>query len=337
MWPRRPQQGSHGRKASRDQVEPLPAACPDSWPTAAPSCLAAPGPEPSAARLGCEHSGGEGAGGGERSLSAPLRVPLPWAPSSGGRAGADWTTCHPRPQRTRQGATCRLACSCGDSLSGETATSVGAGAAGSCVSPRVGLRPSAWGAWPREGGCSMRGGGGTWRTLPSALLRGAGSGNHSQGHKGPVTPTELPSEVAQEHSRLGLCSRGLTGRGGPHLAHAAGLAEGADSTHVALVPGAELRGVVVGRGVQPVAGRPVAGSLQVALATGEKERRQRPREHRYRDHVCRCPGPLPNPVPWWTSPHGNIPDRHAHGCGFISTKGAGYLQTCFETRLFIIR
>lgn len=86
MWPRGPQQGSHGRKASRDQVEPLPPACPDSWPTAAPSCPAAPGPEPSAARLGCEHSGGEGAGGGERSLSAPLRVPLPRAPSSGGRA-----------------------------------------------------------------------------------------------------------------------------------------------------------------------------------------------------------------------------------------------------------
>ena len=165
-------------------------------------------------QAGCEHSGGEGANGGERSLSAPLWVPLPQAPSSGGRAGADWTTCRPRPQRTRQGATCLLACSCGDSLSRETATSGGAGAAGPCVSPRVGPRPSVWGAWPREGGCSVRGGGGTWRTLPSALLRGAGSGSHSQGHKGPITPTELPSVVAQEHSPLGLCSRGLTGRGG---------------------------------------------------------------------------------------------------------------------------
>lgn len=69
------------------------------------------------------------------------------------------------------------------------------------------------------------------------------------------------------------CAAGADREGGPHLAHAAGLAEGADGPHVALVPGAELRGVVVGRGVQPVAGRPVAGSLQVALATGEKERR----------------------------------------------------------------
>ena len=96
-------------------------------------------------QAGCEHSGGEGASGGERSLSAPLWVPLPQAPSSGGRAGADWTTCRPRPQRTRQGATCRLACSCGDSLPSETATSGGAGAAGPCVSPRVGPRPSVWG------------------------------------------------------------------------------------------------------------------------------------------------------------------------------------------------
>ena len=195
-----------------------------------------------------------------------------------------------------------------------------------------------------------------------------GLGVRTTGHKGPVTPTELPSAMmAQEHSWLGLCIRGLTRRGGtlpgsglslqqgltrrrgappgsglslqqgadregPHLAHAAGLAEGADGTHVALVPGAELRGVVVGRGVQPVAGRPVAGSLQVALATGEKERRQRPREHRCRDHVWQCPGLLSNPIARWASrARGNIPDRRAHGCGFISTNGADYLQTCFKT------
>ena len=70
-----------------------------------------------------------------------------------------------------------------------------------------------------------------------------------------------------------------SGRGGreegPHLADAAGLAEGADGPHVALVPGAEFRGAVVGRGVQAVAGRPVAGSLQVALATGKTRREEK--------------------------------------------------------------
>lgn len=80
-----------------------------------------------------------------------------------------------------------------------------------------------------------------------------------------------------EHTRLLVpcrVERGQAGGGqGSHLAHAAGLAQGADGSHVALVPGAELRGVVVGRGVQAVAGRPVAGSLQVALATEKEERR----------------------------------------------------------------
>lgn len=75
MWPRGPQQGSHRRKASRDQGGAPPAlslwagspsrppaqgaaepprpepACLDSRPTA-PSHPAAPGPETSAARLG---------------------------------------------------------------------------------------------------------------------------------------------------------------------------------------------------------------------------------------------------------------------------------------------
>lgn len=91
-------------------------------------------------QAGCEHSGGEGARGGERSLSAPLRVPLPRAPSSGGRAGADWTTCRPRPQRTRQGVTCRLACSCGDSLSRETATSGGGWCCGALCVPLGGTQ-----------------------------------------------------------------------------------------------------------------------------------------------------------------------------------------------------
>lgn len=64
------------------------------------------------------------------------------------------------------------------------------------------------------------------------------------------------------------------GEGIPDLAHTAGLTQGADGSHVALVPGAEFRGVVAGRGVQAVAGRHVACSLQVALARREKKRRE---------------------------------------------------------------
>lgn len=73
MWPQGPQQGSHRRKASRDQMGAPPAlslwagspsrlgkaeplrpepTCPDSCPTVAPSRPAALGPETSAARLG---------------------------------------------------------------------------------------------------------------------------------------------------------------------------------------------------------------------------------------------------------------------------------------------
>lgn len=58
-----------------------------------------------------------------------------------------------------------------------------------------------------------------------------------------------------------------------HLADAARLTEGADGAHVALVPGAELWGVVVGGGIQGEAGMHVPGGLQVVALTerGEKD------------------------------------------------------------------
>ena len=66
----------------------------------------------------------------------------------------------------------------------------------------------------------------------------------------------------------------------PNLAHTAGLTQGADGSHVALVPGAEFRGVVLGRGVQAVGSRHVPCGLQVALAKREKEMKRKAfREH----------------------------------------------------------
>lgn len=80
-------------------------------------------------------------------------------------------------------------------------------------------------------------------------------------------PSRLQGHGFRERTRGG-------GEGIPDLAHTAGLTQGADGSHVALVPGAEFRGVVAGRGVQAVAGRHVACSLQVALARREKKRRE---------------------------------------------------------------
>lgn len=56
-----------------------------------------------------------------------------------------------------------------------------------------------------------------------------GLGVRTTGHRGPVMPTELPSAVmAQEHSWLGLCSRGLTRRGGTPPGSGLSLQQGAD-------------------------------------------------------------------------------------------------------------
>lgn len=55
-----------------------------------------------------------------------------------------------------------------------------------------------------------------------------------------------------------------------HLADTASLAEGADGPHVALVPGAELWGVVVGGGIQGEAGMHVPGGLQVVALTEQR-------------------------------------------------------------------
>lgn len=64
------------------------------------------------------------------------------------------------------------------------------------------------------------------------------------------------------------------GRGGEaaDLAHTAGLAQGADGPHVALVPGAELRGVVAGGRVQATVSRQVTGRLQAERERGWRER-----------------------------------------------------------------
>lgn len=55
-----------------------------------------------------------------------------------------------------------------------------------------------------------------------------------------------------------------------HLAYAAGLAERADSSHIALVPGAKLGGVVVTRRFQGDARVHVSG-LQVVVLTEQTE------------------------------------------------------------------
>lgn len=57
-----------------------------------------------------------------------------------------------------------------------------------------------------------------------------------------------------------------------HLAHTASLAEGADSPHIALVPGAKFGRVVVGRGIQGNAWVHVPGGLQVVALTERREK-----------------------------------------------------------------
>lgn len=61
-----------------------------------------------------------------------------------------------------------------------------------------------------------------------------------------------------------------------NLANTAGLTEGADCPHVALVPGAELGRVVVGGGVQGDTW--VHGGLQMVALTEQTERREEGRE-----------------------------------------------------------
>lgn len=57
-----------------------------------------------------------------------------------------------------------------------------------------------------------------------------------------------------------------------HLTNAAGLTEGADCPHVALVPGAKLGRVVVDRGVQGNARVHVPSGLQVVALTEQMEK-----------------------------------------------------------------
>lgn len=59
-----------------------------------------------------------------------------------------------------------------------------------------------------------------------------------------------------------------------HLANTASLTEGADCPHVALVPGAKLRRVVVDRGIQGNAGVHVPGGLQVVALTERREKKR---------------------------------------------------------------
>lgn len=59
-----------------------------------------------------------------------------------------------------------------------------------------------------------------------------------------------------------------------HLANTASLTKGADGPHIALVPGAKLGRVVVGRGVQGNAWVHVPGGLQVVALTEQREKRR---------------------------------------------------------------
>lgn len=58
-----------------------------------------------------------------------------------------------------------------------------------------------------------------------------------------------------------------------HLANTASLTEGADCSHIALVPGAKLGRVVVGRRIQCNAWVHVPGGLQVVALTEEREKK----------------------------------------------------------------
>lgn len=62
-----------------------------------------------------------------------------------------------------------------------------------------------------------------------------------------------------------------------NLANTTSLAEGADSPHVALIPGAKLGRVVVGRGFQGYAWMQISGRLQMVALTEQREK-QRKRE-----------------------------------------------------------
>lgn len=165
--------------------------------------------------------------------------------------------------------TCRLtpAASAGQSVHGNT-SDLGGCCGALCV-------PSGGAQTRCVRGCSVwAGASGNAVDAPASPAR-EGLGVRATGHKGPATPHGAPSVMAQEHSWLVLRSRGLTRRRGAPPGSRSWLGLRVLTARIASGSGAELRGVVVGRGVQPMAGRPVAGSLQVALATGEKERRQR--------------------------------------------------------------
>lgn len=60
-----------------------------------------------------------------------------------------------------------------------------------------------------------------------------------------------------------------------HLANTASLTEGADSPHIALVPGAKLGRVVVGRGIQGNAWVHVPGGLQMVALTEQREKKEK--------------------------------------------------------------
>lgn len=63
-----------------------------------------------------------------------------------------------------------------------------------------------------------------------------------------------------------------------HLANTASLTEGADSPHIALIPGAKLGWVVVGGGIQGNAWVHVPGGLQVVALTEQRERQRKARQ-----------------------------------------------------------
>lgn len=158
---------------------------------------------------------------------------------------------------------------------------------------RAGYSSSPW-AFGVPGGAARETSGdrARWPCTPPARLPGQPRGKAGGLSWDPtagweVTPAEPGSGGQPQASELCYCfcycsedsalETGPQGEGKavPDLAHTAGLTQGADGSHVALVPGAEFRGVVAGRGVQAVAGRHVAGSLQVALAKREETRREK--------------------------------------------------------------
>ena len=165
--------------------------------------------------------------GGERSLSAPLRVPSRGAPSlrrqsrgwSGTPVSSENKAGHGLPARLqlRGQSVHRNTSDLGGLVLWGPVCPVGWGSDPPCGRPAPGKEAAPFG----RGAAGERGG-------RSRQPCSEGLGVRTTDHKGPVTPTELPSVMAQEHSWLVLRSRGLTRRRGAPPGSGLSLQQGAD-------------------------------------------------------------------------------------------------------------